>query len=435
MNILQRWTRPPERDLSFSDYLTAMFNYGGNTYTPTQTYTPNGELVGSEFGSYVAQAYQANGIVFACVLSRALLFSEARFQYQQMRNGKPGDLFGTPDLDILEHPWPNGTTGELLTKMEQHASMAGNAFIHRRPDRQLELLRPDWVTIATATTDDTVRPDLVGYLYAPPGGDPGAARTFPAGEVAHFSPIPDPLTHYRGMSWLTPILREIDADSQATLHKLQFFRNGATPNMVVKFDASIDAERAKVFKELLETQHQGAVHAYKTLYLGGGADATVVGSNFRQLDFKVTQGAGETRVAAAAGVPPIIVGLSEGLAAATYSNFGQARRKFADHWARPQWRTAAAALTAIVPVPAGARLWYDATDIAFLQEDAKDDAEIQSQNAQTIKALIDAGYKPDAVIDAVVAGDLSRLSGQHTDLFSVQLQPPGQLSPNGSVNQ
>jgi hypothetical protein len=32
--------------------------------------------------------------------------------------------------------------------------------------------------------------------------------------VAHWSPIPDPLANFRGMSWLTPVLREIDADQR-----------------------------------------------------------------------------------------------------------------------------------------------------------------------------------------------------------------------------
>ena len=42
-------------------------------------------------------------------------------------------------------------------------------------------------------------------------------------------------------------------------------------------------------------------------------DAAAVASlahqaNLKELDFKSTQGAGETRIAAAAGVPPVIVG-------------------------------------------------------------------------------------------------------------------------------
>jgi len=38
---------------------------------------------------------------------------------------------------------------------------------------------------------------------------------------------------------------------------------------------------------------------------------------------------------------------------------------------------------------------------------------------------VDAGWEPDAVIDAINAGDLKRLIGKHSGLYSVQLQPPG----------
>jgi hypothetical protein len=43
--------------------------------------------------------------------ARALLFSEARFQFRQMRFGRPGDLFGTQGLGRSRTPWPGATTG------------------------------------------------------------------------------------------------------------------------------------------------------------------------------------------------------------------------------------------------------------------------------------------------------------------------------------
>jgi hypothetical protein len=63
------------------------------------------EEITGEFGSLVQQAYKQNGVVFACMLVRMLLFSEARFQFRQMRGGRPGDLFGTPGAELLEKPW------------------------------------------------------------------------------------------------------------------------------------------------------------------------------------------------------------------------------------------------------------------------------------------------------------------------------------------
>jgi hypothetical protein len=172
-------------------------------------------------------------------------------------------------------------------------------------------------------------------------------------QVAHFAPIPDPSASYRGMSWLTPIVREIMADGAATTHKLKFFENGATPNLVVTLgDPSTSTRRrSRSWVDVFEGDHEGVLNAYKTLYLANGASAEVVGANLRQLDFKNTQGAGETRIAAAAGVPPVIVGLSEGLQAATYSNYGQARRRFADGTIRPLWRNFAGSLATIINVP------------------------------------------------------------------------------------
>jgi hypothetical protein len=69
------------------------------------------------------------------------------------------------------------------------------------------------------------------------------------------------------------------------------------------------------------------------------------------------------------------------------------------------------------------RLWYDARDVPFLREDAKDAAEIQGVQSRTIRTLVDAGYTPASVMAAVRASDWSLLV--HTGLFSVQLQEPG----------
>jgi hypothetical protein len=54
-----------------------------------------------------------------------------------------------------------------------------------------------------------------------------------------------------------------------------------------------------------------------------------------------------------------------------------------------------------------------------------------------VRQLVEAGYDPDTVIEAVTANDLSRLKGSHSGETSVQLQPPmGQSgsSSNGSGN-
>jgi phage portal protein BeeE len=441
MDTLARWIGPPwareQRSgttypLTLQQWISDMFSYQGNWYNVRQTLTGGAETIDANFEGVVQGAYRDNGIVFACMLARQLLFSEARFQFRQMRQGRPGDLFGNADLVLLEKPWPNGTTGDLLAKMIQHADIGGNAYVARRRNR-LKLMRPDWVTIVRGSMDDTdasgddLDAELVGYLYHPggrySGNDP--VRLLPE-EVAHFAPIPDPAATYRGMSWITPIVREVLGDKAATNHKLKFFENGATPNMVVTLNVD-NIDKFNQWVNKFEEGHKGSVNAYKTLYLGAGHTAIPVGKDLKEIDFKVTQGAGETRIAAAAGVPPIIVGLSEGLQAATYSNYGQARRRYADLTMRPLWRNVAGSLASIIDIPAGAELWYDDRDIPFLAEDVKDAVESQGVQSRTIRTLVDAGFEAGSVIEAVNAGDWNRL--KHSGLFSVQLQPPSTTTP------
>lgn len=428
-NLLTRLRRstPTDQSRYGLDWLADQwqFAFGGNMYGGSNTTygTDTQEPIGSSFTAYVQSGYKANGIVFACILSRLLVFSEARFQWRQMVQGRPADLFGTGELAVLEVPWENGTTGELLGRMEQDASLAGNSFWARRQNR-LVRLRPDWVTIVQGSrTGDWWDRELAGYVVRDPAG--GQSALLDPQAVAHYSPIPDPEANWRGMSWLTPIVRELQADKAMTAHKLKFFENAATPNVAIKFDPQITVEQVREFQRIVEEGHAGWENAYRTLYLGGGADLTVIGSTMEQMTFKTTQGAGETRIAAAAGVPPVLVGLSEGLQAATYSNYGQARRRFADGTIRPLWRMAAASLQRLVTPPAGATLWYDDRDIPFLREDEKDAAEIAGIQAATVQKLVDAGFDPDAAVQAAAAGDMRVLTGTHSGLYSVQLQPPG----------
>jgi phage portal protein BeeE len=420
------------------------FSYNGLQYPfmPFQTVNGQKEEIGAGFMGFVTAAYRANGIVFACIMTRMLAFSEARFQFRRMNNGRPGALFGTSELGVLETPWSGAATGDLLSRCILDADLAGNSFTVRHVNPvtkkpELKRLRPDWVTVVAGAPNDPeimgwdINAQLLGYIYHPPvaGQQP---KMFLPEEVCHFAPIPDPLFNYRGMPWLEPVLREVMADGAATSHKLKFFENAATPNMVVTLDPTIGKELFDRWIEAFESKHQGLLNAYKTLYLGGGATSTVVGSTLRQMDFKVTQGAGETRIAAAAGVPPIIVGLSEGLASATYSNYGLAMRRFADLTMRPLWRNFAGSMERIINVPGGADLWYDDRDVPWLKDDVTAMATRQETQSKAILNLVSAGYTPDSTVSAVEADDWTLL--EHSGLYSTKLQPPGEMGePGGPV--
>lgn len=410
--------------MSWNDYLRLFeqFAYNGQRYIAPAT-TPE---------QLTAMAGAANPIVAAAINARMLVFSEVRFLWQPFSGGRPGRLFGNQSLTLLEQPWLGATTGDLLARMLVDADLYGNSYwVQQRIEGLDQMVRLDPVKtmVVTGSIDDTLtgRPygeQLVGYAVH--DEEQGEVAFFDAGSVCHFRPTPDPTHQYRGRTWLSSVLTDVTADDELSKYKHAFMRNSATPNMVVSFDPTITKEAFETFVQRMDASHRGVDQAFKTLYLGGGADVKVVGADFGQLNIKGVQGAGETRIAAAAGVPASYLGISESLAGSALNagNYTAARRRFADGTIRPLWRAAAGALEVLLPRPdPSVRLWYDDRDVAFLQEDVKDTADIRNKDANTMRVLVDGGFDPETVVAAITSGDMTLLV--HTGLPSVQLQAEG----------
>jgi hypothetical protein len=442
LDTLRRRGRVAERDaaaLSFQDWVS-FFKFDGLGYNIMQTATLGGKErdISPDFEGYASSAYRQNGVVFACMLSRMMLFAQGRFQYQDMSTGRPGKFFGTTDLAILEKPWGgNSTTSDLLARAIQDVDLAGN-FYAVADQGVVRRLPPHYVTIILGSQSDPQDPslawdaDVIGYIYEPRRGE--QPKVFMPEQVAHFAPIPDPLARYRGMSWLTPVLRQITADNAMSTHQLKYFEKGATPNVVVTLDAELSETSFKRWQKMFAEQNEGVANAYKTMILTAGAKPVTVGNNLE--DFKTVKGHGETVIAAASGIHPVIIGLSEGLQGSSLNagNFAAARRVTTDRTLDWLWESCASSFEPLVAPQRQARLAIDKRDIPFCREDAKDASEIQATQANTIHTYIAAGFEPSSVVAAVDANDRSLLA--HTGLFSVQLQPAGSLTEGkGSVVQ
>lgn len=429
---------------SWAQYLSDnYFTFQDNAY-PIQwgNGTENArETAPNDYTSYINSAYKGNGIVFACCMRRQTVFSEMRFIYLQRdsNGGGPGETFGATQLSVLENPWENGTTQDLLCRALQDVDMCGNHYAVKegngkdKPYR-IRRLRPDWVDIILSDApEDAVRSDVIGYCYKPGNtSDPAKWEIYPVdgsnGAIAHWIGLtPDPDAQYRGMSWITPVIREILADKGASLHKQKFFDQGATPQIAVSFKDTVSPEAFKKFMKQLNREHDGVNNAYKTMYLAGGADVTVLGAHLNQLDFQTTQGHGETRIAAAAGIHPVLVGLSEAIKGTPLAigNYQAAKDMFGEVFLRPMWASLCASYQVLVGKYRGAELWYDDSNISFLRQDRQAEADFQTSQATNINTLVMAGFTPESIIKCCVGGwDLKKLV--HSGLLSVQMQKPGE---------
>jgi len=375
--------------------------------------SPDREPVMPQLAAFAQRANGSNAVVFSAILVRMALFSEITFQFQAKDDKH---LFGNPDLAKLEEPFGPGTTTQtLLARMEQDVSLAGNAYIWDAPgDGPLVRLRPDWTTIVS----EVVPVDgggwyrrRVGYWFEPPKTSTGqqpAGFFIPADEVAHWAPVPDPQADFRGMSWLTPVVRDIQGDDGLSVYKLKYLSNNASPNLLIKYSQKLQPGTVDSIRERMQARYAGPDNAFKTLVLDQGADATVIGNNLAQMNFDGVQSAGSERILAAANVPAVLVGLEPLRGAGR--GYQESMQKFANIYARPQWRSACSVLGSLVTVPAGNRLWFDTADVAALQDGEMERAQTALVNGQALLALRQAGYTHDSAVTAVVSADLTKLA-------------------------
>lgn len=433
-NLLPRTAEPSSDQSRFLGLEWMLYN--GNQYPIGVMQGSRAEEPDPTFRSYVDNIHRRSGPVAAAVSARAYLMSQIRFAWRYgWTNPDAGALHSSRALTPIERP-AGSTRPGLLFQLEQDASYAGSGYAVRRGNT-IRRLAPDHVTFLLGSNEDprwtsddmpSVPWDLqvLALIYRPDPANNRNIEAFMPGEFAVWAPEPDPVYFWRGQSWVTSVVREVVADSQATDHQRKFFENAATPNLVFVMDPSKTAEQVQQYADVVNSRHTGAMNAYKNMYLGGGTDVKVVGSSLESLNLKDLTGGLENRVAIRSRVPAVILGTREGLSGSSLNagNYNAARRMLADGWFAPHAESLCASLEAIVPPPAGSELWYRRDEILFLQEDQKDAADISAAQAQTYRQLVDGGAEPDSVTDFLATGDVKKI--RHTGKLSVQLQPPGE---------
>lgn len=400
------WDRLIKRDAGYWEgmasgaaVLTTSYASGGN------------ESVMPQMTAWAQSANGNSAIVFAAILVRMALFSEVTPKFQAKDDKH---LWGNTALAKLEEPWPGGTFGDLAARAEQDVSLAGQAYVWDAPgEDRLVRLRPDWTTIVSELVQVSGGGQYrrkVGYWTEPPRTvlGQGQGQFYPADEVVHWAPIPDPCADFRGMSWLTPAYRDVQGDDGMSQYKIKYLENSASPNLLIKYAQKLAPGTVDAVRDRMHARYGGVNNSFKTLVLDQGADVTVIGNSLQQMDFSNVSAVGTERILADAGVPGVLVGLEPLRGAGR--GYQESMQKFANLWGRPEWRSFFGAMSQLVDVPAGNRLWYDTADIAALQDGEMERGQATLVRAQSVLALTQAQkYTPDSVVSAVDSGDLTQL--------------------------
>lgn len=419
----------------FNDWANEAFSFNGMPYRVFGETKADGPQIGQDGSSLITGVHYQHPVVSAAVYARALLISQINFKW---RDRSTREMFGNAGLAPLEAPQDGMSLPQLLAMAENHWSYHGNAYFYRPDPNTIELLDPEKVAVVSEVDKTIGTSTPLEYLvFKKRAGMGDPVLTIPAARVAHSPALDlDPANKWFGRSWVSTLIREITQDFQATEYVDAFYKNGAAPSLLIGVPSDFDEDQVNQFAELARKEYGGTSNAHKMMIIGNGSDVHRLGSGINDLGLGESRGEFESRVAARSRVPAVVLGVPTaaviGGSALNAGNYTTTRRTWHDTWLNPTVQALCATLERIVAPPnSNTQLWFDTTDVAFVQEDRLDEAAIMQSKAGAILSFINAGYDPATIIAAVDANKLSLLT--HTGLASVQLQPLGAGTGDNNV--
>jgi len=273
-----------------------------------------------DYAALAREGYMKNPVVHRAVR----LIAEAASGVPWLAFEEGRELSDHPLLALIARPNRMQAGTSFLEALYGHLLMAGNAYVEKIEGpggtRELHLLRPDRVAVAT---------DTAGWPVALEHREGSARRRVELGEaalhLAQFHPLDD---HY-GFAPLRAALMALDIHNQASRWNKALLDNSARPSGALvyapKEGGNLSEEQYERLKGELEDGYTGSARAGRPLLLDGGLDWKAMGLTPKDMDFIEAKNAASRDIALAFGVPPMILGIPGDN---TYSNYQEANRAF-----------------------------------------------------------------------------------------------------------
>ncbi|MFA5053610.1 MAG: phage portal protein, partial [Parcubacteria group bacterium] len=253
----------------------------------------------------------------------------------------------------------------------------------------------------------------------PANGIPMAAE-----DVIHIK-LPNPLDPLeglgRGLSPLACMAYSASVDNMITEFLYSFFKHGAMPVGLLRFNVPLQQEEADRVKERWHELHGGYDKWSDVAVMDNAGEYQRVGLTFEEMGFLGIDERNESRILGPFGVPPILIGSRIGLDKATYSNYQQARAAFWEDTFKPELSMFEREYRYYLQGEGGEFVAFDYADVPALQKDLVPAIGAWSQ-------MVDRGV-PKNVAAGVLKIPLPSLADDGVGYMSPMLQPVPQ-DPN-----
>lgn len=253
--------------------------------------------------------------VFACVKARSRDVARIEIKMYKVTNratGEVEEILEHDALSLLRTVNPFMTFMQLIEYTQAYKDLMGECFwyLERAGSNgkgiitQIWLLRPDYIDIKTS-------PDgfIAGYTYKVPGNKP---MDFDVQEIIHHKEF-NPKNPYRGMGVVMAAATVIDTDEYADEFNKNFFKNSATPDIVLSTEQKLTDAQLKRMHSEWQNKYGGTRNAHRMAILEGGLDVKPFSMSQRDIEFLEGKGFNRDKILAMFEVPKSRLGMTEGV--------------------------------------------------------------------------------------------------------------------------
>lgn len=320
-------------------------------------------------------AYRKHALVYACVREIATSVAEASLDLgiETDKGWESAGSHGT--LDLLYHPNDWYSYNDLIQTWVTRLLLTGKGFIWKWRNRGGEIaelwpIPSNWVRVKTGRGNELieayeVKQDKGEYVIVEP-------------RDMFYVRFVDPQSVWDGIGPLQAALHDYQLDSERENYLVEMLTNLKVPGLVLKQDGGAPLTE----KQRADLRH--SLHDQVGYGKRGGPAILPPGFSIEfpgmltEIDWPKFTSLTETRICAAFGVPPILVGARAGLERSTYANYETARRSFYTETLRPLWAALADTLTRGLLRHEGEQrleFRFDLSELPELQEDINKRAE------------------------------------------------------------
>lgn len=224
--------------------------------------------------------------------------------------------------EILRHPNDYHCWFDLMELTVTDLELTGTAYWEKVRDKTGNVIALYRIKPSRIKPIPDPKMYVSGYIYLDERGQQKTILS-PRDIVVFRYSAPD--DDYFGLTPMDSLRPELTSDFNAMAFNKAFFRNDATPSIVLETDNSLPRQVIDRLNLEWNKRHAGLGNAHKTAILQGGLKAKVISLTHKDMQFIEMRKLVRNSVLSAFGVPPILVGVVEG---ANYSNSLEQKQTF-----------------------------------------------------------------------------------------------------------